>query len=396
MLKHTPQFQREQKRQEEIIKIVQEVSDVERKYALKFVIKKLSEKRILTKEESEILDEMLAKIQKKREEIIKIVQEVSDIERKYALKFAIKKLYKKKKLTKEESKILDALLAKSEAEQNDLKPESEPSAPLVPTEMNQAKKQEIQVKPQFFDQLKEIVAKRRVLIDEETRNTEHTQKNKKKSEDQKTELTEKSEEEKSSNPTAVEGQFMQKNVDIDLKQNSDEDSFLLQQIKAARKQLTNNQTTLQEDNLPSWIKSELKDSASKKKLLEEKKEQALFDFSESVCARTDLSEEERQEIINFHEQVYDVKLRFRDEACKKRFEGTVSKIFEEITRPNSTINELDKLLESIKQEIDLLDEETVEETKLQTPVSLQFKPNNTLHNKHEGVTVEMIPKPNFK
>ncbi|WP_339051555.1 hypothetical protein [Rickettsiella endosymbiont of Xylota segnis] len=136
MLKHTVQFQRPIKQQEEINKIVQEVSDIERKYALEFVIKKLSEKRILTKEESEILDEMLAKIQKKREEISEIVQEVSDIERKYALKFAIFKLSKKEKLTKEESEILDEMLAKYRAEQNDLKPA------LVPARLNQAKKQE--------------------------------------------------------------------------------------------------------------------------------------------------------------------------------------------------------------------------------------------------------------
>jgi|GEM_PF-3329358 hypothetical protein len=35
-------------------------------------------------------------------------------------------------------------------------------------------------------------------------------------------------------------------------QNSDEDSFLSQKIKAVKKQLTNNQTTVQEDNLPTW------------------------------------------------------------------------------------------------------------------------------------------------
>lgn len=333
--------------------------------------------------------------------------------------------------------------------------ESEPLARLVLPELNQdAKKQEIQVKPlpssdvELIDQLKEIVATRRVLIDEQTINTKHTQKNKKKSEDQKTELTEKSEEgkfinptavevlkqkkiepnqiknskssklkniesellniltqrkkisegtiennekseeEKSSNPTAVEGQFMQKNVDIDLKQNSDEDSFLLQQIKAARKQRTNNQTTVQEDNLPSWVKSEFIDSASEKTLLEEKKEQALFNFSEIVCNTKDLSDEERQEIINFHEQVYNVKLRPGNEAGKERFENTVSKIIE-ISRPNSILD--DEFSNNLKTINDFIKENDTQQQS-RTPVSLQFK----LHNKHEPVTAEMIPKPNFK
>jgi hypothetical protein len=81
------------------------------------------------------------------------------------------------------------------------------------------------------------------------------------------EHTEKSEE-KFINPATHEVQLEQKNVDNiavpDQTQNADEDSFLLQQLKSARDQLINNQTTGQEDNLPSWVKSEFIDSAVEK------------------------------------------------------------------------------------------------------------------------------------
>lgn len=92
------------------------------------------------------------------------------------------------------------------------------------------------------------------------------------------EHTEKSEE-KFINPATHEVQLEQKNADNiaapDQTQNSDEDSFLLQQLKSARDQLINNQTTGQEDNLPSWVKSEFIASAEEKKL-EEKKRTRLF------------------------------------------------------------------------------------------------------------------------
>ena len=342
MLNHTVQFQRPIKQQEEINKIVQEVSDIERKYALEFVIKKLSEKRILTKEESEILDEMLAKIQKKREEISEIVQEVSDIERKYALKFAIFKLSKKEKLTKEESEILDEMLAKYRAEQNDLKPA------LVPARLNQAKKQEnrqeivaknnenIAKDKANLEPVKNLVPtispatkqkKEEVLQHKQTAKQENIQpflvinkddlnKNRLKSlkvnsvtlnnnqasseldqifakfakpkenfERKNNDTTEKEkvissttnvspdEQSKLSERAAVEVQLEQKNADniaaSDQTQNSDEDSFLLQQLKSARDQLINNQTTGQEDNLPSWVISEFIEFKNNLKIINE-------------------------------------------------------------------------------------------------------------------------------
>lgn len=146
------------------------------------------------------------------------------------------------------------------------------------------------------------------------------------------------EQSKLSERAAVEVQ-VQKNTDnipaSEQTQNSQDNFSLLQQLKASRKQLIHIETTVQEDNLPDWVKSEFIDSAAEKKLLEEKKEHDLFNFLETVCHRTDLSEEDSQEIIKFHDKVYNVKLRVGNEAEKKQFRNAVSKIVEEITRPNS-------------------------------------------------------------
>lgn len=369
----------------------------------------------LSKEEEQILEE----INKNISIIEKLLEKT--IEQKHLL-LLMKSIidFSTKKESIETMNILKGMIDMYKEKKIDWKQyQSMPLASLIPPVLTQnsaktvqtsevqqgTKKQEIQVKPttsgvEVTDELAKKVAKRRELLDkQDTINTEHTQKNKKKSEEQNTELPEKSEEGEFSNPKAVkvqmqknvasdhmqnsknlslknikndellkiltkrkeiserisennekseEGKFsnptavevqMQKNVDIDRRQNSDEGSFLLQQLKAARHQLINNQTTVQEDNLPSWVKSEFIDSTVEKKILEEKKEQDLFNFWEIVCDSTDLSEEERQEIINFRERVNDVELRLGNEADKKRFESTVSKIVEEITRPNSILDD---------------------------------------------------------
>ncbi|WP_342226992.1 hypothetical protein [Rickettsiella endosymbiont of Rhagonycha lignosa] len=222
-------------------------------------------------------------------------------------------------------------------------------------------------------ELAEKLTKQRALLDKSNPiNIEHTEKS----------------EEKFSNPAAVEVQ-VQKNIDNiaapDQTQNADVDSFLLQQLKSARDQLINNQTTGQEDNLPSWVKSEFIASAEEKKL-EEKKEQDFFNFSEIVCDRTDLSEEERQEIINFREQVCNVELKLGNEAEKKRFENTVSKIVEEITRPNSIFDD------EFNNNLKTINEFIKEHDNQQQLLSQLFKRSTN----HEPEIVEMILKPNFK
>lgn len=119
--------------------------------------------------------------------------------------------------------------------------------------------------------------------------------------------------------------------------------------------------------------------------MRKKKEQDFFNFSEIVCDRTDLSKEERQEIINFREQVRNVELRLGNEAEKKRFENTVSKIFEEITRPNSIFDD------EFKNNLKIINEFIKEHDTQQQPQNLLsqlFKPSTN----HEPKIVEMTPK----
>ncbi|HEY2566978.1 MAG TPA: hypothetical protein VGH95_04650 [Candidatus Aquirickettsiella sp.] len=242
---------------------------------------------------------------KRREEISKIVQEIPVIEKKIdeekknlSLPLAIKKFSEKKALTPLEGEMLNAMLAmykETKIELSSYKSASESKlgenvnhSDIGPSVLIQAqnsvkttallKQEQTPTKSgvEVIDELKLKLAKQRELLDKQNTNTEQTQKNNKKSEDQKTELTEKSEEGKFSNPTTVEGQFM-----------------------------------------------------------------------------------------------------------------PVSKIVEEISRPNSILD--DEFYNSLKTINDFIKENDPQQQP-QTPLSMQFKP----YNKHEPVIVEMTPKPNFK
>lgn len=97
---------------------------------------------------------------------------------------------------------------------------------------------------------------------------------------------------------------------------------------------------------------------------------------ESVTPVTDLlksndahSESEEEDNFDFYEKICHATGFSSDELdTRTRFINTLSKIFEDKTRPNSTMNELDELLKTLQGFIN----EPDKEPKTQTPLSMHF------------------------